>query len=133
MGYILLISLKDTPRLREWIFTKVARYSAQIGIPEPYVIFNWKDMERGGFEPNTYDKRLISHKAGNAWIYKNQEKPNILSINIKHHDDKEELENTIAHELLHIRFPIMNHGEDFYTRLGMVLMGKKYGKVKPKK
>jgi predicted metal-dependent hydrolase len=124
--------MEDTPLLRQWIDRKVRKYSKQIGIPEPILVYNYKEMIEKGYKPDASDKRLMSTKVGNTWIHMRSKKPTIMHINIKHHDDKEELENTIAHELLHIRFPIMNHGEDFWTRLGMVLMGKKYGKVKKK-
>jgi len=124
--------VEDTPSLRQWVSRKVTKYSRQIGIPEPIVVYNYTEMKAKGYKPDASDKRLMSRKAGNSWIHLRGNKPNFMHLNLKHHDGKECLENTIAHELLHIRFPVMEHGEDFWTRLGMVIMGKKYGKVKKK-
>ena len=132
-GNIYIDMMDDTPILRQWVNKKVEKYTKQLGLRmEPIIVYSYEEMKAYGYKPDASDKRLMSRKAANVWIYKNSKKPNFLGINLKEHDDKEELENSIAHEILHIRFPVMNHGEEFWTRLGMVLMGKKYGKVKKK-
>ena len=135
--------MKDTPELREWINETVHKYYKQIGVNKiPKTVFNLEECPHE-IKCDHIAKQYKKFAAVN-FISKG-EKPHYLLFNLPYHRTFREFENTIAHEMLHIRFPHMEHGEeyepgeDFFTRLGMVLMGKHYpkavkkAKAKPKK
>ena len=113
--------MKDLPVIREWIDITLTNYTKQIGHPKPSLNFNGdkEDKHRhSNCEPNSkYNKGISCNKC------------NTLYINIEQNNDIRDLENTIVHELVHLRFPKLRHGEEFFTTLGMILMGKRYKRV----
>lgn len=120
--------MKDLPAVRTWIQDTVNKYYKQLGLNKvPIVLYGLDDAP----------KEVRTHKTGKNYkkyaavsFISTGKKPHFIILNLPYHRSIRELEDTIAHELLHIRFPKMEHGEDFWKRLGMVLMGKQYRKVK---
>jgi len=129
--------LKDTPELRDWVNEQVNKYYKQIGVNTlPKICFNFDELPHNlHCECHT---KLFRKSAGMGFV-SNGKKPHVLLLNIKYHKSYRDLEDTIAHEMMHIRFPNLNHNDefdpsrDFYTRLGMILQGKHYPKSVRKK
>lgn len=121
--------MKDCPFNRGYTCGLLSRYSQQLGLRKPFIAFTLDDLPKDLRTKSV--QKLYKMKAAISFIPDEDHIPWML-FDIGCHSSKKEIEDTIAHELLHFRFPHLNHGEEFYKRLGMVLMGKKYGKVKKK-
>ena len=129
--------MKDTPEIRQWVSDKVEKYYKQIGVNSlPKVFYTNSDV------PHVLhaDDRVNNYKKYAAVSARSMgKKPHVILINLPYHKSFRELENTIAHEMMHIRFAHINHSDekegthDFYLRLGMILQGKHYPKAVKKK
>ena len=121
MNYVIQ-ELQDLPAIREWIDITVTNYSKQIGHSKPGIEFDGKREDKhihSDCEPKSKFCRGISCK-----------KCNTLYVNINKHDTVKEIEDTIVHELVHLRFPKMKeHGEEFFITMGRILEGKHYKRV----
>ncbi len=122
--------MEDIPVVREWVDNQIAKYREQLGINKTvYVFYNLEDMPKDAQK----DKTVRSYKkyAAVTCVADNtNKKPHLMIIDLEWHKSFKGLEDTIAHELLHIRFPRLSHGEIFWKKLGMVLMGKRYKRRK---
>ena len=58
---------------------------------------------------------------------------NLVFINVKKIPDEKALDNTIAHELVHLRFPYLAHGKRFNKYVRQVLKGKTFPPYKKRK
>ena len=114
--------MQDLPAIREWVDITLANYARQIGQPKPELNFDGAKEDKHkhcNCEPKARYTKGISCK-----------KCNTVFINLKTHDSVKELENTIVHELTHLRFPKMKeHGEEFFITMGMIMMGKPYKRI----
>ncbi len=107
--------------LRLAILERVGIYSARLAISEPRVLLSTrevlalpKDLTRG--------RRSTAYKYyGVAYL-----KSNIIFINVRKIENEKALENTIAHELVHMRFPYQSHGRRFNKLVRQVLRGKTF-------
>jgi len=123
--------LKQLPVVVEWIDETVAKYNKQLGINKaPYVFFNLDNIPKEALKNRAV--RAYKKYAAVTCI-SGSKKPHLMIINLDYHKSIAELEDTIAHEMLHVRFPRLEHGEDFWKRLGMILMGKEYKNMRRKR
>ena len=129
--------MKDTPEIREWVLQRVEKYYKQIGVNSlPKIYFNLIDAPHA-FQHDNFAKSYKKYAAVSARSF--SKKPHLILINLTYHKSFKELEDTIAHEMMHLRFPNLNHSDqyepsqDFFTRLGMVLQGKHFPKAVRKK
>lgn len=94
--------------LRFKILEKVGVYSARFSITEPKMLFTTKevlDMPKN----ITEGRRTSAYKyLGVSYIM-----DNVVFINVRKIPDDKVLENTIVHELIHMRFPYLSHGRRF--------------------
>ena len=131
--------MNNTPELREWVNEQVDKYYKQIGVNRyPSVYYSVDDMPKH-FHCNCHVKEFKKY-AGLCFVGKDNKHPHSILLNIKYHKTYKDLENTIAEEMMHIRFPNLDHNNPdssrvFYTRLGEILQGKHFPKAvrKPKK
>ena len=94
--------------LRFKILEKVGVYSARFSISEPKILLTTKevlDMPK----KVTEGRRTSAYKyLGVSYIL-----DNVVFINVRRIADEKTLENTIVHELIHMRFPYLSHGKRF--------------------
>ena len=131
--------MKDSPVLRQWVTEIVDKYYKQIGVNRYPNIYYSVDEMPSKFHCDCHTKEFNKY-AGLCFVGKDRKHPHSILLNLAKHTRYGEIENTIVEEMMHIRFPNLNHDDpdsarDFYTRLGMILMGKHYPKSvrKPKK
>ena len=100
--------MKPDSDLRFKILEKVGVYSARFSITEPKILFTTKevlDMPKAVTE----GRRTSAYKyLGVSYI-----QDNVVFINVRKMPDEKTLENTIVHELIHMRFPYLSHGRKF--------------------
>ena len=121
--------MRDLPAVREWIECTVAKYYQQLHItkiPVPIILYGLKDAPKGVKSDSTA-KKYKQFAAVSLFNPSNFKKPSYIVLNLPWHKSITVLEDTIVHELLHMRFPKMDCDDyQFYKLLGMALMGKTF-------
>ena len=114
--------------LRLWILEKVGIYSNRFSIPEPKVLCTSKEVLDMPKEM-TQGRRTTAYKYyGVSYMDEN-----LIFINAKKIPDEKTLENTIVHELIHMRFPYLSHGRRFNKLVRQGLRGKTFPPYKKRK
>ena len=120
--------MKLDPDLKLEILEKVGIYSNRFSIPEPKILFVTKevlDMPREmteGCRTSAYKYYGVSYL-----------QQNLVFINVRKIPDEKTLENTIVHELIHMRFPYLAHGKRFNKLVRQGLRGKTFQPYRKRK
>lgn len=111
--------MKLTPEIRQITMQWVKEYSIQFSIPKPRTLLTTRevlDMPRRV----TAGRRTSAYKYyGVAYL-----KHGTVFINIRKMPDMEKLKETVIHELAHLRFPYLSHGERFDAIVRRALSGE---------
>ncbi len=111
--------LDEDLRLR--ILEKAGIYAARFGISEPKVVLTTREVLDLPREI-TEGRRTSAYKyLGVSYLMHN-----LVFINVKKIPDDKTLENTIVHELIHLRFPYLSHGKRFNRLVRRGLAGKTF-------
>jgi len=120
--------VKLDPELKLQILEKVGIYSNRFSIPEPKTLLSTKevlDMPR----EMTEGRRTSAYKYyGVSYL-----QHNLVFINVRKISDEKTLENTIVHELIHMRFQYLAHGKRFNKLVRQGLRGKTFSPYKKRK
>lgn len=109
------------PELRLTILEKIGIFSGHLSITEPQVLLTTKEVLEMPKEL-TAGRRTTAYKYyGVSYMLHN-----LVFINVKKIPDEKALDNTIAHELVHLRFPYLAHGRRFNKYVRQVLRGKTF-------
>lgn len=107
--------------LRFTILEKVGIYSSRFGISEPKVVLSTREVMDLPKE-TTQGRRTSAYKyLGVSYL-----QHNLVFINVKKIPDEKTLENTIVHELIHVRFPYLSHGKRFNRLVRKGLAGSNF-------
>jgi len=111
--------VKIDPDLKLSILEKVGVYSTRFSITEPQILLSTKEVLDAPKEM-TEGKRTSAYKYyGISYL-----QHNLVFINVRKIPDEKTLENTIVHELIHMRFPYLAHGKRFNKLVRQGLKGK---------
>ena len=107
--------------LRLQILEKIGIYSNRFSIPEPKVLLTTKEVLDMPKEM-TEGRRTSAYKYyGVSYL-----EHNLVFINVRKTPDDKTLENTLVHELIHLRFPYLAHGKRFNKLVRQGLRGKTF-------
>lgn len=113
--------MKPDEDLRLHVLETVGVLSARLSIAEPRVLITTRevlDMPR----ELTAGRRTSAYKYyGVAYL-----DSNTVFINVRKIPDERMLVDTIAHELVHVRFPYLSHGKRFDRLVGEVVAGRRF-------
>jgi len=113
--------VKLTPDLRLEILEKIGIYSSRFSIPEPQILLSTKEVLDMPKE-KTEGRRTSAYKYyGVSYLHYN-----LVFINVRKIPDEKTLENTLVHELIHLRFPYLAHGKRFNKLVRQGLRGKTF-------
>ena len=113
--------MKLDPDLTLQILEKVGIYSNRFSIPEPEMLLTTKEVLDAPKEM-TEGRRTSAYKYyGVSYLLHN-----LVFINVRKILDEKTLENTIVHELIHMRFPYLAHGKRFNKLIRQGLRGKTF-------
>ena len=113
--------MKLDPELRLQILEKIGIYSNRFSIPEPQVLLTTKEVLDMPKEM-TEGRRTSAYKYyGVSYLQRN-----LVFINVRKLPDEKTLENTLVHELIHLRFPYLAHGKRFNKLVRQGLRGKTF-------
>ena len=113
--------MKLTPDLRLEILEKNGIYSNRFSISEPKILLTTKEVLNIPKEM-TEGRRTSAYKYYGV-SYLNH---NLVFINVRKIPDEKTLENTLVHELIHLRFPYLSHGKRFNKLVRQGLRGKSF-------
>jgi len=113
--------VKLTPDLQLEILEKIGIYSSRFSIPEPRILLSTKEVLDMPKEM-TEGRRTSAYKYyGVSYL-----QYNLVFINVRKIPDEKTLENTLVHELIHLRFPYLAHGKRFNKLVRQGLRGKTF-------
>ena len=120
--------MKLDPELKFEILEKVGICSNRFSIQEPKVLFTTKEVL-------DMPKEITEGRRTSAYKYYGVSylQENLIFINVRKIPDEKSLENTIVHELIHMRFPYMSHGKRFNKLIRQGLKGKSFLPYKKRK
>ena len=113
--------MKLGPELRFSILEKVGVYSARFSIPEPRVLLTTREVLDAP-KAMTAGRRTSAYKYYGVAYLRHQ----TIFINVRKIPNERILENTIVHELIHMRFPYMSHGKRFNSLVRRGLRGARF-------
>jgi len=120
--------MKLDPEIKLEILEKVGIYANRFSILEPKVLFTTKEVLEMPKEM-TQGRRTSAYKYyGVAYMQEN-----LIFLNVRKIDDQKLLDNTIVHELIHMRFPYLSHGRRFTKLVRQGLRGKTFLPYRKKK
>lgn len=120
--------MKLEPELRLQILEKIGIYSNRFSIPEPKVLLTTKEVLEMPKEM-TEGRRTSAYKYyGVSYL-----QYNMIFINVRKIPDEKNLENTIVHELIHMRFPYLAHGKRFNKLVRQGIRGKTFAPYRKRK
>ena len=120
--------MKLDSNLRLKILEKIGIYSNRFGIEEPKVLLTTKEVLNMPKEV-TQGRRTSAYKyLGVSYL-----QHNLVFINMRKISDEKTLENTVVHELIHMRFPYLSHGKRFNKLVRHGLAGKTFAPYKKRK
>lgn len=120
--------MKIDPDLRLAILEKVGIYSNRFSIAEPKVLLTTKEVLEMP-KAMTEGRRTSAYKYFGVSYLLN----NLIFINVRKIPDEKTLENTIVHELIHMRFPYLSHGKRFNKLVRQGLRGKVFPPYRKRK
>jgi len=113
--------MKLDPDLRLQILEKIGIYSNRFSISEPRTLLTTKEVLDMPKEM-TEGRRTSAYKYyGVSYL-----QHNLVFINVRKIPDEKTLENTLVHELIHLRFPYLAHGKRFNKLVRQGLRGKTF-------
>ena len=116
------------PELRLSILERVGVYSARFSIPEPHVLLSTREV-LGAPREVTAGRRTSAYKYYGIAYMGHQ----TIFINVRKIPGEKELENTIVHELIHLRFPYLSHGRRFNRLVRRGLRGARFPPYKSRR
>lgn len=106
----------------------VGIYANRFGIQEPKVLFTTKEVLEMPKEM-TEGRRTSAYKYYGVSYMQH----NMIFVNVRKMPDEKTLENTIVHELVHLRFPYLSHGKRFNKLVRKGLAGKTFSPYKKRR
>ena len=120
--------MKLEPEIKLEILEKVGIYANRFSIPEPKVLFTPKEVLEMPKEM-TEGRRTSAYKYyGVSYMQEN-----LIFINVRKIPDQKLLDNTIVHEMIHMRFPYLSHGRRFNKLVRQGLRGKTFPPYRKRK
>ena len=127
-AYFIILTVKIDPDLTLQILEKVGIYSNRFSILEPKILFVTKDVLNMPREITEGCRTSAYKYYGVSYL-----QHNLVFLNIRKIPDEKTLENTIVHELIHMRFPYLAHGKRFNKLVRQGLRGKTFSPYKKRK
>ncbi len=120
--------MKIDSDLRFRILEKTGIYANRFGIQEPKVLLTTREVL-------DMPKKMTEGRRTSAYKYYGVSymQHNVIFLNVRKLPDEKSLENTIVHELIHLRFPYLSHGKRFNKLVRRGLSGKTFAPYKKRK
>lgn len=113
--------MKLDPALRVRVLEMAGVYAARLSVQEPLVLMTQKEV-LGAPREHTAGRRTSAYKYyGVSYL-----RHNTIFVNVRKIPDEAELEKTVAHEMVHMRFPYLSHGKRFNSLVRRAMRGGRF-------
>lgn len=120
--------MKLDPALRVRVLEMAGVYAARLSVPEPLVLMTQKEVLEAPRE-HTVGRRTSAYKYyGVSYL-----QHNTIFVNVRKIPDEAELEKTVAHEMVHMRFPYLSHGKRFNSLVRRAMRGGRFAPYRRRK
>lgn len=99
----------------------VEKYAEQVGVVTPRVVYTVEEIL--AMPRRVTETRTVSALKYLGVYYK---RAHTIFINVGLHDDLDDLEETIIHEMVHARFRSLKHGEEFERYMLRIDFGERF-------
>ena len=113
--------MRLTPEIKSWIEELIIKYSVQLSIRKPRYLLQVRDVLALPLEI-TRGRRTSAYRYQGVTYLKH----GIVFINVRRSRTLHELKQTVAHELVHLRFPYLSHGDGFRKKIEEVMLGRSF-------
>ena len=105
--------MKDTPQVRKFIRERALYYSKKLKLKQSKI----PDIFFDGVTLPTKKDSIFNDKEYAAHYFHDEGNLSLMHINIKAQKNKQDLDDSIAHELIHLQDPALSHGRKFDKRV----------------
>lgn len=113
--------MEPDPPTRLRVLEMAGVYAARLSVAEPRVLMTPREVLEAPRE-HTRGRRTSAYKYyGVAYL-----EHGTVFVNVRKIPDERELEKTVAHELVHMRFPYLSHGRRFDSLVRRVMGGARF-------
>ncbi len=119
--------MKLTDSLLDYIADYTEKFCRQLSMEPPYLWFTTREVKDAPIEW-TQGRRTSAYKYYGV-AYPNAD---AVFLNIRVMKGRKIVKGVIAHELVHVRFPYLSHGEEFERKIKQILQGRKFPPYKGK-
>ena len=120
--------MKLDPALRVRVLEMAGVYAARLSVQEPLVLMTQKEV-LGAPREHTVGRRTSAYKYyGVSYL-----RHNTIFVNVRKIPDEAELEKTVAHEMVHMRFPYLSHGKRFNSLVRRAMRGGRFAPYRGRK
>ena len=111
-----------TQELAEFIWEKCRLYSISANIFMPEVLLTFEEVEN--IEGSKKAQRIMDHCLGNSWsmVDNPDQKRDIIFVNVDASDYLWQILDTIAHEIIHLKYTNLRHGKKFQDKVNELVM-----------
>ena len=114
--------MKLTPKLESYLTKQFIFYCKKMGLELPMILL--RDEELGGMVTNYkqfYD--LKKGVLGESWHHKSTGNDfDVVYINVDVTDCVAQILDTVVHELVHLKYPKLRHGNKFQQKINTIMM-----------
>jgi len=124
-----------TKELEQWIYSNLDKYAKQMGISKyqmPIAVLTQEELSKvpTHITWNYTADKVKTNKGVTYWGHDH----NLISfINVKRHRSMKDLEDTLVHELLHVRMKYLSHGKTYDKMVKAIMNGKTLRPYKERK
>ncbi|HEC65995.1 MAG TPA: hypothetical protein ENI23_11940 [bacterium] len=119
--------MRLTDSLLKYMADLTERYCEQCSMETPFLWFTTREVKDApaswtkGRRTSAYHYYGVTYHGANA-----------VFINVRLHKTRKSIQNTVSHELVHLRFPYLSHGIEFDKKTNQIIKGKVFPPYKGK-
>lgn len=119
--------MKVSLELKSFVDKQCRFYCNQLGLSEPPLIIYDIDELQGTYPQKTLNEMKKSDGA-RSWTRGNLDiDQDLVWLNVEDGTDfLWQITDFLVHELVHIRFPNLEHGDEFQNTINSIIMGKRF-------
>ena len=120
--------MKPSLELKSFIDKSCHKYCNQLGLSEPpLIIYDVDELKQAGYNDKSR-KQIQTHDGAHSWVKGNIDNldQDLVLMLVENTDFLWQITDFLVHELVHIRFPNLEHGDEFQSTVNDIVMGKRY-------
>jgi len=114
--------LKLTPKLQSFLTNQFDYYRFAMNMKMPMILFTREEL--GGMVNNRKEfEEIEQNSIGESWHHKDTGLDfDVVYINVDMSDFLWQLVDIVVHELVHLKYPKLEHGDKFQQKINSIIM-----------